>query len=305
MQNHKNSITIAAILHPLALSYFALHTHPYLPIKTNLPPMLVYAVFGDPVEHSLSPAMQNAAFSALGLSARYLAFRVRRERLRDAILGAEAMGFGGLNLTIPLKEEALKVVEPDENAAAMGAVNTVAFGDGIRGYNTDGLGALRALEGAGVRVAGMRVLVIGAGGAAKAIARQLALSGAEVSIANRDRQRALHLAAAVGGRGYGLSDLEGLVPGAEVVVNATSVGMREGDPRLVEGRLFREGQIVFDIVYNRETELLQDAAREGARVMDGVPMLVHQGALSIEIWTDRKAPIDVMEEAVREELRNR
>ncbi len=106
--------------------------------------MLVYAVFGDPVEHSLSPAMQNAAFSALGLSARYLAFRVRRERLRDAILGAEAMGFGGLNLTIPLKEEALKVVEPDENAAAMGAVNTVAFGDGIRGYNTDGLGALRA-----------------------------------------------------------------------------------------------------------------------------------------------------------------
>jgi shikimate dehydrogenase len=267
--------------------------------------MLVYAVFGDPVEHSLSPAMQNAAFSALGLSARYLAFRVRRERLRDAILGAEAMGFGGLNLTIPLKEEALKVVVPDENAAAMGAVNTVAFGDGIRGYNTDGLGALRALEGAGVRVAGMRVLVIGAGGAAKAIARQLALSGAEVSIANRDRQRALHLAAAVGGRGYGLSDLEGLVPGAEVVVNATSVGMREGDPRLVEGRLFREGQIVFDIVYNRETELLQDAARAGARVMDGVPMLVHQGALSIEIWTDRKAPIDVMEEAVREELRNR
>jgi len=271
--------------------------------------MLVYAVFGDPVEHSLSPAMQNAAFSALGLSARYLAFRVRRERLRDAILGAEAMGFGGLNLTIPLKEEALKVVDPDDNAAAMGAVNTVAFVDGeggrIQGYNTDGLGALRALEGAGVRVEGRRVLVIGAGGAAKAIARQLALSGAELSIANRAPRRALDLAAAVGGRGYGLSDLDKLVPEAEVIVNATSVGMREGDPRLVDGRLFREGQTVFDIVYNRETELLQDAANAGAKVLDGVMMLVYQGALSIEVWTGRRAPVDVMEQAVREELRNR
>jgi len=272
--------------------------------------MLVYAVFGDPVEHSLSPAMQNAAFSAMGLSARYLAFRVRRERLMDAILGAEAMGFGGLNLTIPLKEEALKVVVPDDNAAAMGAVNTVAFGDGegggrILGYNTDGLGALRALEGAGVRVEGRRVLVIGAGGAAKAISRQLALSGAELSIANRDPRRAKDLAASVGGKGYSLSDLEKLVPEAEVVVNATSVGMRAGDPRLVDGRLFREGQTVFDIVYNRETELLQDAANAGARVLDGVMMLVYQGALSIEIWTERKAPVDVMEQAVREELKNR
>ena len=268
--------------------------------------MLVYAVFGDPVEHSLSPAMQNAAFSAMGLSARYLAFRVRRERLRDAILGAEAMGFGGLNLTIPLKEEALKFVVPDENAAAMGAVNTVAFGEGsIRGYNTDGLGALLALEEAGVRVDGRRVLLIGAGGAAKAIARQLALSGAEVTIANRDRGRAVDLAAAGGGRGYGLSDLDKLVPEAEVGINATSGGMRAGDARLVDGRLFREGQTVFDIVYNRETELLQDAARAGAQVIDGVPMLVMQGALSIEIWTGRKAPVDVMEDAVREELRNR
>ena len=280
-------------------------TYPYLPIKINLPPMLVYAVFGDPVEHSLSPAMQNAAFSALGLSARYLAFRVKKERLKDAILGAEAMGFGGLNLTIPLKEAALSIVEPDENAAAMGAVNTVAFGDGIWGYNTDGLGALRALEGAGVRVAGRRVLIIGAGGAAKAIARQLALSGAELTIANRDRARALDRAAAVGGRGDGLAALARLIPGAEVVINATSIGMREGDPRLLDGRLFREGQIVFDIVYNRETELLQDAARAGAQIIDGVPMLVHQGALSIEIWTGRKSPIDVMEEALREELRNR
>jgi shikimate dehydrogenase len=268
--------------------------------------MLVYAVFGDPVEHSLSPPMQNAAFSALGLSARYLAFRVSRERLQEAILGAEAMNFGGLNLTIPLKEEALKVVVPDENAAVMGAVNTVAFEDGsIRGYNTDGQGALMALEGAGVRVEGRRVLVIGAGGAAKAICWQLSLRGADLSIANRNRKRALDLAAQVGGRGFGLEDLKRLLPEAEVVVNATSVGMKKGDPRLVDGGLFRGGQTVFDIVYNRETELLRDAADAGAKVLDGVMMLVYQGALSIEIWTGRKAPVDVMERAVREELRNR
>jgi len=182
------------------------------------------------VEQSLSPAMQNAAFSALGLSARYLAFRVRRERLWDAILGAEAMGFGGLNLTIPLKEEALKVVDPDDNAAAMGAVNTVAFVDGeggrIQGYNTDGLGALRALEGAGVRVEGRRVLVIGAGGATKAIARQLALSGAELFIANRDRGRALDLAAAVAGSDLVAASLDGGFDGG------TIWDLRCGDDRI-------------------------------------------------------------------------
>jgi shikimate dehydrogenase len=165
------------------------------------------------VEQSLSPAMQNAAFSALGLSARYLAFRVRRERLWDAILGAEAMGFGGLNLTIPLKEEALKVVVPDENAAAMGAVNTAAFREGsILGYNTDGLVAQLALE--------------GAGGAAKAIARQLALSGAELFIANRDRGRALDLAAAVAGSDLVAASLDGGFDGG------TIWDLRCGDDRI-------------------------------------------------------------------------
>jgi len=109
----------------------------------------IYGVLGQPIEHSLSPAMQNAAFGSLGLEARYCAFNVGRPRLREAILGAEALGFGGLNLTIPLKEEALQVVRPDPTTEAMGAVNTIAFGDGIKGYNTDGIGAQMALEEAG------------------------------------------------------------------------------------------------------------------------------------------------------------
>lgn len=264
--------------------------------------MKIYGIFGDPIEHSLSPAMQNAAFKALGLDACYHAFRVSKERLKDAILGAEAMGFGGLNLTIPLKEKALEIVSPDDLAKAIGAVNTVSFGGEIRGYNTDGAGASMALEQAGVRINGSRVLIIGAGGAAKAIAYTFARDGAEIMVANRSSARAIELAGHVSGEAYGLDSLMRLVPEADVVVNATSVGMSEGDPKLFDAGLLHRGQAVFDIVYNRQTELLKDAALAGAIAIDGVMMLVFQGAKAFEIWTGLKAPVDAMEKAVRDGL---
>ncbi len=273
--------------------------------------MKIFGVFGDPIEHSLSPAMQNAAFSALGMDACYYPFRVSRERLKDAILGAAAMGFGGLNLTIPLKEKALEVVQPDELARAIGAVNTISFGvssgSEIRGHNTDGFGALLALEKAGVKIRskGSRVLLIGAGGAARAIAYTLGREGAEISIANRSIQRAEELAGSIGGRGYPIYDLEKLVKESEVIINATSVGMKEGDPRLFPGDLLQSSHAVFDIVYNRETELLKDARAAGALALDGVMMLVYQGAKALEIWTGQKAPADIMEKAVREGLKKR
>lgn len=265
----------------------------------------IYGVLGQPIEHSLSPAMQNAAFVSLGLEARYCAFNVGRSRLREAIWGAEALGFGGLNLTIPLKEEALQVVRPDPTAEAMGAVNTIAFGDEIKGYNTDGIGAQMALEEAGVLIKDSCVLIIGAGGAAKAIAYQLARAGAEVTIVNRNADRACDLAGWVGGHGCALHELERRVPEADLVINATSVGMKEGDPSLVDGRLLKSSQTVFDVIYNRKTELLRDADRAGAKTVDGVMMLVYQGARAIEIWTGLKAPARVMERAVRKELEMR
>ena len=264
--------------------------------------MKIYGIFGDPIEHSLSPAMQNAAFRALGLDACYHAFRVSPENLRSAILGAEAMGFGGLNLTIPLKERALEVAEADDLAKAIGAVNTISIDDGIVGHNTDGTGALLALKEAGAKIRGSRVLLIGAGGAARAIAFTLAQEGAEISIANRNPERARQLAACVGATGCGLEVLERLVPEEDVVINATSVGMRELDPRLFEARLLHKGQVVFDVVYNRETELLRDARAAGAVAIDGVMMLVYQGAKALEIWTGKSAPLEVMEKAVREGL---
>jgi shikimate dehydrogenase len=270
--------------------------------------MKIFGIFGDPIEHSLSPAMQSAAFRALGLDACYHAFRVVPGRLEDAILGASAMDFGGLNLTVPLKEKALeiKAMQPDELASAIGAVNTISFGRNqqIRGHNTDGMGALLALEKAGTAVKGSKVLLIGAGGAARAIAYTLMQEGAEISISNRNIRRAQMLAASVGGLGFGLQEVEMLVPQADIIINATTVGMKAGEGRLFDGRLLHSGQAVFDIIYNRQTELLLDARATGALVIDGVMMLVYQGAKALEIWTGKKAPVAVMEKAVREGLKD-
>jgi len=266
--------------------------------------MMVYGILGDPVEHSLSPAMHNAAFQEVRLPACYHAFKVTPEKLKAALHGAYAMGFGGLNLTIPLKEIALDTVRPDRLAESIGAVNTVSFAGEISGYNTDGWGALMALERYGVKIRGSRVLLIGAGGAARAIAYTLEQQGAEITIANRNAKRAEDLAGCIGALGVGIEEIESLVPQAEIIINATSVGMKEG-PRIFPGRLLHPGQVVFDIVYNRKTELLQDAINAGVQAIDGVMMLVYQGAKSFEIWTGQKAPVDVMERAVRKALQRK
>ncbi|KAF5415341.1 MAG: Shikimate dehydrogenase (NADP(+)) [Candidatus Methanogaster sp.] len=276
----------------------------------------VYAVLGDPISHSKSPAMHNAAFGELGMPCTYHAFRVPPSDLRDAIYGAKALGFGGLNLTIPLKEDALKYVEPDPIAARIGAVNTIDFADGITGHNTDGIGAMHALEDAGVLVTRRNILIIGAGGAARAIAFQFGYSGGDIVIANRTKERADRLASDVR---VGLSELGktpsiesiglGAIPGkiddADILINATSVGMHPNiDATPVPAGLLRPGLAVFDIVYNpRRTRLLLEAEQKGATIVEGVRMLVYQGAEAFLIWTGREPPVDVMVEAVVRELR--
>jgi len=156
--------------------------------------MHVYGVIGDPIEHSLSPVMHNAAFRHLGMDCVYHAFRVTPDDVADAISGAKALGFGGLNVTIPLKEKALDVVNADPLAKEIGAVNTIDFKGGINGYNTDGIGAKRALEKHNIKVKDKRVLLLGAGGAARAIAFQLVHDGAGLVIVNRTAPRAIKLA---------------------------------------------------------------------------------------------------------------
>jgi shikimate dehydrogenase len=272
----------------------------------------IYAVFGDPVEHSLSPVMHNAAFKALGMDCEYHKFRVKMDDLETAIMGARAMGFGGLNLTIPLKEKALEIVEPDTLAQDIGAVNTIEFKDGrLIGHNTDGIGALRALQLSGVVIPNSRVLILGAGGAARAVAFQLALSGAKVTIANRTAQRAYSLAENVSSvgeaKGTGLEDIQELATQSNIVINTTSVGMHPDiDKTPITADMMRAGLVVFDIVYNPlKTRLLIDAEKAGAITIDGLKMLVLQGAESFRIWTGVEPPVKVMERAARTALKSR
>ena len=270
--------------------------------------MKLFGVLGDPVSHSLSPVMHNAAFSVLGMDCEYHAFRVSPENLRNAIHGAYALGFGGLNLTIPLKEKALEIVKPAASAREIGAVNTVDFKEGIMGYNTDGIGAKMALEGGGVRIKGKKVLLLGAGGAARAIAFQLAKEGTSVTIANRTIERAERLARDVSKAGrinaQGLDDLVDLVRDCDILINSTSTGMfPKVSETLATSDMMHGDLVVFDIVYNPvNTLMLQEARKAGAKTIDGVMMLVYQGAEAFRIWTGRTPPVDVMEKAVREKL---
>jgi len=270
--------------------------------------MKLFGVLGDPVSHSLSPAMHNAAFKALGMDCEYHAFRVSADSLYDAIHGACALGFGGLNLTIPLKEKALAIVKATDLAKQIGAVNTVDFTNGIVGHNTDGLGARMALTESDVKIKGKKVLLLGAGGAARAIAFTLATEGAIVTIANRTPKRAFSLAQEVGRAGKisasGLEDLENLVRNSDILINSTAIGMFPGvSETLVTSDMMHRNLVVFDIVYNPiNTRLLREAKIAGAKTIDGVMMLVYQGAEAFKIWTGKTPPIDIMEKAVRERL---
>jgi shikimate dehydrogenase len=275
----------------------------------------VFGVFGDPVGHSLSPAMHNAAFSALGMDCIYHAFRVTPEKLEKAILGAEAMGFGGINLTVPLKEKALKLdfVKPDPLAKRIGAVNTLVFGKkgDIQGYNTDGPGAKQALLDTGVEIRGSRMVVAGAGGAARAVAFQLAADGADITVINRTEERAVGLAREISSadlpgkiRGTGLSGLKELLRDADVLINTTTLGMHPNtDATIVTAEELHSGLTVFDIVYNPlETRLLREARTSGAKTISGVLMLVYQGAEAFRLWTGVEPPLELMKKTVLEAL---
>ena len=263
--------------------------------------MDVYGLLGNPVGHSLSPPMHEAAYDALGMDARYVTFEPAPDALEAAIAGASALGIAGLNVTIPFKEAALSVVEPDEMARRIGAVNTIDFsGDAPVGTNTDAAGARRAFEEHGVSLADRTAVVVGAGGAARAIAFMLADEGATVHVANRTEPRAHALADAVpGATGHGLDALSRLVPDATVLVNATSVGM-ESDESPVPKELLHADLTVLDAVYAPlETRLLREAASRGATTIDGAWMLLYQGVEAFERWTGRQAPVDAMNRALR------
>ena len=269
----------------------------------------VYGVIGNPIEHSLSPVMHNAAFEALGLDAIYLAFRVAEHDLGDAIRGAKSLGIAGLNVTIPLKEKALAFVDADDVATRIGAINTIDFTSGTpTGYNTDGIGALTVLKERVGEIRGKEVLILGAGGAARAIAFYLDAEGARLTIANRTEDRAAMLASSLHNADFiSLSEeeLKRHIKDADILINTTSVGMYpRADATLVNAGMMHSRLVVFDIVYNpAETKLLREAKKAGVQtIIEGVKMLVYQGAASFRIWTGMEPPVEVMEAAVRKAL---
>ncbi|VUT23877.1 MAG: Shikimate dehydrogenase [Candidatus Methanolliviera sp. GoM_oil] len=261
--------------------------------------MKLFGIIGNPVEHSLSPVMQNEAFKYLNIDACYLKFKVEEAKLRYAILGAESLGFSGLNVTVPHKEKALKYVEPDELAGEVGAVNTIYFKKGVKGFNTDAMGAKMALEGV-TDIKGKRILIFGAGGAAKAISYGLSrYSDTDILIANRTFSEGLKLANKIGGEAIRLGDIFREIKSVDILINATTVGLNE-DRSLIYSKNLHKDMVVFDIVYSPlKTCLLKEAEKAGAKTIDGLKMLVYQGAASFEIWTGVKAPVKVMERAVR------
>ena len=265
--------------------------------------MQVYGLIGNPVGHSLSPPMHEAGYEDAGLDARYVTFEPPKDGAVAAIEGADALGVAGLNVTIPFKRDALDAVDPDPLAERIGAVNTVDFdGDRPRGYNTDAVGAVRALRTHDVAVEGTAV-VVGAGGAGRAVAFGLADEGMAVRIANRTVERAHALAEDVpGATGHGLDEVAALLADADVLVNCTSVGMEE-DRSPVPADALHGDLAVLDAVYAPiETRLLREAAAAGATTVDGAWMLLYQGVEAYEIWTGEQAPVDAMNAALRERL---
>ena len=271
-------------------------------------------VIGDPVEHSLSPVMHNAAFKELNLDFVYVAFTVRKDELKNAIAGARSLQVHGLNVTMPHKTAIMKHLdEIDPTAKSIGAINTVLNAEGkLVGYITDGVGAIKALKENSVSLEGKKLLLLGAGGAAKAIAFHAAQEVEELEILNRTAQKANDLAEAlhkkfdkkVSGNMLSSETIKKELEDTDILVNATSVGMHPNvNQSLVDSTWLRPDLYVMDIIYNPlETKLAKDAKSVGANVVSGIEMLVYQGAVSFEIWTNRPAPVKVMKEAILNKL---
>ena len=272
----------------------------------------IVGLIGHPVEHSFSPPMHNAAFQSLGMDYAYVAFDVNPNDLSSAIEGAKSLNIKGFNVTIPHKIEVMQYLnELDEVASLIGAVNTIDFKN-LKGYNTDGIGAVRAIEEVST-IKDKDVIVAGAGGASRAISFYLAKFGANsITILNRNVNKAQNLAEDVlksdlisDVRSDSISQINGYLDNADILVDTTPLGM---DPHIDDAPIARadnmhENLVVFDAVYNpNETVLIKEAIKAGAKPVYGIKMLLYQGAESFKIWTGQDAPIDVMEKALNEYL---
>ena len=272
----------------------------------------IVGLIGHPVEHSFSPPMHNAAFEKLGMDYAYVAFDVDPNNLGSAIEGAKSLNINGFNVTIPHKIEVMQFLdEIDEVAGLIGAVNTIDFKN-MKGYNTDGIGAVRAIEDV-ISIKDKNVVIAGAGGASRAISFYLAKYGADsITILNRNVDRAISLAGDVLDSGLivdvqadSMSEINNYLSDADILVDTTPMGMHPhvDDEPIARAEDMHEDLVVFDAVYNpNETVLIKEAIKAGAKPVYGIKMLLYQGAESFKIWTGVDAPVDEMEKALRQTL---
>jgi shikimate dehydrogenase len=281
---------------------------------------MLAGVIGDPLSHTLSPAMHNAAYDALDLDWVYIPLHVRDEMgLHRLVAAMRSMRFVGFNVTMPYKQTVLELCDELSTAASMaGAVNTVHCHEGrLIGYNTDGRGLLESLSvDAGFQPEGSSVVLLGAGGAAGSAAVSLMLAKvARLTIVNRNIEKADELVDRMEPQAHAVEMhtcmphySEEAVRGADLIINATSVGMRPGEQSPIDTGWLRPGQVVYDMVYGRDTALLSEAAERGAVVRDGLGMLVAQGAIAIETWAENRpvhAPREIMRSAAQQALAER
>ena len=276
----------------------------------------LYGIIGHPVKHSLSPAMQNAAFKECGIDAEYGLYEVRPEELAGFLNDAPKK-LSGLNVTIPHKIAAKDFVEKcgslDDNARRFGAINTILVqGESLKGFNTDGPGFYRSLaEDLKFNVAGKNILILGAGGAGQAIAMYLGKEPKHIYVTEIDSQKFDNLkerfdkfydsrtiSPAAG------DALPEIMKGVDLVINATPLGMKEGDALPIDAGLLRPGLYLYDLVYNAPcTRLVKEAHKVKAHAVTGIGMLLYQGAIAFELWTGKKAPVSVMRKALTEALK--
>ncbi len=264
----------------------------------------VYAVIGNPVAHSFSPLIQNLAFAHHQLNAVYVALPVTA--IGDAITGMRALDLQGLSVTIPHKEQVMAHLDAcDQDAERIGAVNTIVRRDNrLIGYNTDGRGALRALE-AKTQIKDAAVTIMGAGGGARAVGYALRAAGARLTIVNRSIERGRRLAGELKAMFIPLKQLNGL--DCQILINTTPVGMTpNADNIIVSPAWLHDNMVVMDLVYNPlQTRLLTAAAAAGCQTVDGLGMLVYQGAIQFELWTGKRAPLDQMMQTAYQILQSR
>ncbi|WP_297452975.1 shikimate dehydrogenase [Persephonella sp.] len=267
----------------------------------------VYGIIGYPVRHSKSPQFQTAAFQALGINAVYLPFQVRPEDLQKAINGIKALSIKGINVTVPHKEEVIKYLdEISEEVEYIGACNTIKNIDGyLQGFNTDAYGFIEGLKELTPDFADKEFLVIGAGGASRAVVYGLIKSGVQkIILANRTVKKAEEIVSDFKKLNRFIEEIIEVIPlnqienhlkEVDIIVNTTSIGLKDEDPPLFDYSKIEKRHIIVDIIY-KKTKLLQAAEEKGCLYQDGLPMLLYQGAKAFEIWTGQRAPIEVMRE---------